>query len=433
MDKPNILFILADDLGWGDVSYHNSEIRTPNIDRLVQSGIELDQHYVCPMCTPTRAALMTGRHPGRFGRHATSPSNPPVLPEGYETIATSFRNCGYDTGLFGKWHLGSKPEFGPNHYGFNTSYGSLAGGVDPYNHRYKQGEYSCTWHHNGQLIKERGHVTDLIADQAVKWIESRKQPWFCYVPFTAVHVPIKAPQTWIDIYEDKVYDSDPNRDRSFKIYSAYTSQMDHAIGRFVESLERMCVRENTIIVFSSDNGAIPNAPLHSSDKYPGRQEEMPRLGSNTPLRGQKAQLYEGGIRTPSLINWVGTLPPRKVTEPIHISDWMPTFTNLIGYTPLQDPIWDGMDIWKILTGEVGQLPERPIYWNFRGRDYALRLGNLKLISDSRNEGIELYDLGNDPYESKNLAPNQLGIARDLSAIILEEQKKDNVSKRFDAN
>ena len=156
MDKPNILFILADDLGWGDVSYHNSEIRTPNIDRLVQSGIELDQHYVCPMCTPTRAALMTGRHPGRFGRHATSPSNPPVLPEGYETIATSFRNCGYDTGLFGKWHLGSKPEFGPNHYGFNTAYGSLAGGVDPYNHRYKKGEYSFTWHSDGQLVKERG-------------------------------------------------------------------------------------------------------------------------------------------------------------------------------------------------------------------------------------------------------------------------------------
>lgn len=102
MDKPNILFILADDLGWSDVSYHHSEIRTPNIDRLVQSGVELDQHYVCPMCTPTRTALMTGRHPGRFGRHATSPSNPPVLPDGYETIATSLRNCGYDTGLFGK-------------------------------------------------------------------------------------------------------------------------------------------------------------------------------------------------------------------------------------------------------------------------------------------------------------------------------------------
>ena len=433
MDKPNILFILADDLGWSDVSYHHSEIRTPNIDRLVQSGVELDQHYVCPMCTPTRTALMTGRHPGRFGRHATSPSNPPVLPDGYETIATSLRNCGYDTGLFGKWHLGSKPEFGPNHYGFNTAYGSLAGGVDPYNHRYKQGEYSFTWHHNGQLVEERGHVTDLIADQVVKWIESREQPWFCYVPFTAVHVPIKAPQAWINTYEDKVYYSDPNRDRSFKIYSAYTSQMDHAIGRFVESLERMCARENTIIVFSSDNGAIPDAPLHSSDQYPGRQEEMPCLGSNLPLRGQKAQLYEGGIRTPSLINWVGTLSPSKVTQPIHISDWMPTFTRLVGDTTNQDPLWDGMDIWQLLTGEIDRLPERPIYWNFRGRDYALRLGDWKLINDSRNERVELFHIGNDPYETKNLATEQLEIVGNLSAIIQDEQKKDNTSKRADIN
>ena len=327
--------------------------------------------------------------------------------------------------------MGSKPEFGPNHYGFNTAYGSLAGGVDPYNHRYKKGEYSFTWHSDGQLVKERGHVTDLIADQAVEWIESRKQPWFCYIPFTAVHVPIKAPQEWIDTYEGKIYDSDKNRDRSFKMYSAYTSHMDHAIGRFVESLEKMCVRENTIIVFSSDNGAIPEAPLHSSDKYPGRQEEMPRLGSNIPLRGQKAQLYEGGIRTPSLVNWVGTLSPRKVTQPIHISDWMPTLTSLVEYQPSQDPLWDGIDIWQLLAGDVERLPKRPIYWNFRGRDYAVRLENWKLIDGSRNREIELFNLGNDPYESKNLATDQPDIVKDLRAIIQEEQEKDNVSKRSD--
>ena len=143
-DKPNILFILADDLGWGDVSYHGSPIRTPAIDRLAKSGIQLNGHYVCPMCTPTRVSFLTGRHPGRFGRHATVPSNLPVLPDGYETLATSLRNCGYDTGLFGKWHLGSEKQFGPNHYGFNASYGSLAGGVDPYNHHYKRGQYSKT-------------------------------------------------------------------------------------------------------------------------------------------------------------------------------------------------------------------------------------------------------------------------------------------------
>lgn len=143
-EKPNVLIFLADDLGWNDVSYHGSPIRTPNIDRLVQSGVELDQHYVCPMCTPTRACLMTGRHPGRFGRHATVPSNPPVLPDGYETLAGALRNCGYDTGLFGKWHLGSDPKYSPNQFGFNHSYGSLAGGIDPYSHRYKEGPFSFT-------------------------------------------------------------------------------------------------------------------------------------------------------------------------------------------------------------------------------------------------------------------------------------------------
>jgi arylsulfatase A-like enzyme len=182
-------------------------------------------------------------------------------------LATSLRNCGYDTGLFGKWHLGSLPEHGPNHYGFNTAYGSLAGGVDPYNHRYKRGPFSMTWHRNGELVEERGHVTDLIMREAVAWLETREQPWFCYVPFTAVHVPVKAPQPWLDTYESEKYDDDPLKDRSFKKYAAYASHMDFAVGQLVETLERMCERDNTIILFSSDNGAITNTPLHSSSKH----------------------------------------------------------------------------------------------------------------------------------------------------------------------
>lgn len=288
-------------MGWGDVSYHGAKIRTFNIDRLAAEGIELDQHYVCPMCTPTRVSLLTGRHPGRFGDKATHPSNEPVLPDGYETLETSMRNCGYDTALFGKWHLGSDPKNGPNQFGFNMAYGCLASGVDPYSHRYKSGPNSTTWHRNGELGKEQGHVTDLIVKEALAWIESRKTPWFCYVPFTAVHTPVKAPQSWINTYYGHNYDTDPNRDRSFKVYAAYTSQMDHAIGQLVETLERTFQRENTLIVFTSDNGSIPNDPLHDTDKHPGRYEEMPRLGSNLPLRGEKAQLYEGGIRTPSLV------------------------------------------------------------------------------------------------------------------------------------
>ena len=432
-DKPNILFMLADDLGWGDVSYHGSDIRTPNIDRLVQTGIELDQHYVCPMCTPTRCSLMTGRHPGRFGRHATVPSNAPVLPDGYETLAGSLRNAGYETGLFGKWHLGSDPQYSPNHFGFDYSYGSFAGGVDPYSHRYKEGEFSYTWHRNGELQQERGHVTDLIVNEAIQWIEDREGPWFCYLPFTAVHTPVKAPQHWIDAYCDRAYDIDPARDRSFKVYAGYTSHMDWAVGQLMETLARKLEVDDTIVVFSSDNGAIPDDPLHDTDKYPGRFEEMPRLGSNLPLRGQKAQLYEGGIRTPTAIRWPGTLKPGKLTHPLQMVDWMPTFANLIDYAPSRDPLWDGIDIWPLLTGETAAI-DRTLFWNFRGQDFGGRIGDWKLIADRemRPEKTELFDLGSDPYERREISEQHPDKVEELKAFIGREREKDDVSKRPDA-
>ena len=432
--KPNILYILADDLGWGDVGYHGSAIRTPNIDRLVETGVELDQHYVCPMCTPTRASLMTGRHPGRFGRHATVPSNAPVLPDGYETLATSLREAGYTTGLFGKWHLGSAPEFCPNQFGFDYSYGSLAGGVDPYNHHYKEGEWSQTWHRNGELINTRGHVTDLIANEAIEWMEQQTSPWFCYVPFTAVHTPIKAPEEWIDAYCDQVYDVDADRNRSFRIYAAYMSHMDWAIGQMIESLHRTLELDNTIVVFASDNGAIPEAGLGDTGKYPGRQEEMPRLGSNLPLRGRKAQMYEGGVRTPAVINWPGTLKPAKMTAPIQIVDWMPTFTNLVGATTQEDPMWDGKDIWPLITGEATEM-DRSFFWNFRGgQNIGARLGDLKLFTDGdmRPEKTEMYDLANDPYEQRNLFDRNPDRGKDLLDLIREEREKDDTSVRPDA-
>ena len=267
------------------------------------------------------------------------PSNAPVLPDGYPTLATVLRDEGYDTGLFGKWHLGSAPQFGPQAYGFNTGYGSLAGGVDPYNHRYKRGEFSVTWHRNGELVEETGHVTDLIGRAAYDWIASRDRPWFCYVPFTAVHVPIKPPQPWLDRYWFDHFDADPLKEASFKRYAAYASHMDAAIGQLVELLEATGQRDDTIIVFSSDNGAINGAPLHSSDRYPGWQEASPRLGSNLPFRGVKAQLYEGGIRTPTVINWRGHLAPGIMAQPVHVVDWMPTFCRLLGATPQHDPQW----------------------------------------------------------------------------------------------
>lgn len=432
--RPNILYLLADDLGWADVGYHGSEIRTPNLDRLAQDGVELDQHYVCPMCTPTRASLLTGRHPGRFGRHATEPSNAPVLPDGYRTLAAALRNAGYATGLFGKWHLGSHPRFGPNRYGFDYAYGSLAGGVDPYSHRYKEGEYSHTWHRNGALIEERGHVTDLIVEEALRWLEAQAQPWFCYVPFTAVHLPIKAPEEWIDAYCDRTFDPDPARDRSFKMYAAYASHMDHAVGRLIESLHRTLQVDDTIVVFASDNGAIPDGSTDTIHRYPGRQEELPRLGSNLPLRGQKAQLYEGGIRTPAVVSWPGALQPAVVRQPIQVVDWMPTFARLTGAATDADPRWDGSDVWPMIAGTAGAEPDRTLFWNFRGSEFGARIGDLKLRTDGalRPERTEMFDLAADPGEQHDLFEESPARAADLIDLIRQEREQDDSSKRPDA-
>lgn len=435
--KPNILFIMADDLGWGDVSYHGSPIRTPSIDRLVEAGVELDRHYVQPMCTPTRAALLTGRYPSRFGPHATVPSNHPVMSDGYETLATTLRSGGYETGLFGKWHLGSSPPYIPNAYGFDWSYGSLAGGVDPYNHRYKRGPYSRTWHRNGEPVDERGHVTDLIVDEAVDWIESRTNPWFCYVPFTAVHVPVKAPQEWLDRYSDGQYDPDAARDRSYREYAAYASHMDHAVGRLIESLRRTDQVANTLVIFTSDNGALDRNTIEQAQQYPGYQEAEPRLGSNLPLPGKKAQLYEGGIRTPSLMSWPGTLDAGRVAAPMHISDWMPTLTRLVGCEPADDPQWDGLDAGAMLGFSSGSGQEdRTIYWCFRANEMAVLSGGLKLIAREQESGDfedeELYDIDADPYETADLAPTRPEAVRELLGLMRAERRNDGGAARPDA-
>ena len=213
--KPNILIIVADDMGWADVGYHGSRIKTPNIDRLARTGVDLDRHYVQPMCTPTRVALLTGRYPSRFGNQAIIPCNTQTLPMGTVTLAAALKAAGYDTGISGKWHLGSKPQWGPRQFGFVRSYGSLAGGVGPYNHLYKKGPYSRTWHRNDKLIDEQGHVTDLIGGEVLEWIQAKRRPWFYYVPFTAVHVPVKAPEKYVKLYAGKTYYDDPKKDESF--------------------------------------------------------------------------------------------------------------------------------------------------------------------------------------------------------------------------
>lgn len=431
MRSPNVIYILADDLGWGDVGYHGSPIRTPNFDRLARHGVELDCHYVCPVCTPTRVSLLTGRHPGRFGKRATTPTNSPVLPDNYYTLAHLFRDAGYVTGLFGKWHLGSDPRYGPNYYGFDHSYGALAGCVDPYNHLYKPGPYLRTWHRNGTMVDETGHATELLTDEAIRWMDEQSQPFFCYLPYTAVHTPVRAPESWIDRYADLELFDDPEKNEAFQRYAAYTSHLDHAVGQIIEYLKLQNMLDETIVVLASDNGAVTYEKPCDRLMYPGYRDDMQPAGSNTPFRGHKATLYEGGIRTPAVISWRGTLEPAKVEAPMHICDWMPTFSSLLGVSGPKSDRYDGRNMWPVFTGETAPDVNRRIYWNLQHNRFAVRENGWKLIRKETDEGasVELFHIEKDPSEKEDLAADRSDKVEELTKAIKEEHAKDDVPMR----
>lgn len=398
--KPNFVFIIADDLGWADVAFHGGNAPTPHLDKLAAEGVELTRHYVAPVCSPTRTGLLTGRCWSRFG--VTSPQNDRALPWETVTLPKALKTVGYETAITGKWHLGSKSEWGPNHFGFDHSYGSLAGGVGPYNHFYKKGPFSTTWHRNEKLITEDGHVTDLIAKEAVNWLADRKRaPFFLYVPFTAVHLPIKEPQEWLDKVPAAI------TGEVARHYAACVMHLDDAVGRIVAAVDKAGQRENTMIVFTSDNGGSwvgNNDTKYPADAYP--EGKLP--GNNKPLRGQKGDLYEGGIRVPCVVNWAGKLKPAKVEQPVQITDWMPTFCALAGFAGSEGLKWDGVDIWPWLTQEAPARAPRLIYSVAPGfRASALHEVDWKLIVQKGKADqpgkAELFNLAKDPNETTDVA------------------------------
>ena len=402
--RPNVIFIIADDLGWADVAFHQGNVPTPHLDRLKAGGIELSQHYVYPVCSPTRSALLSGRYATRFG--VTTPQNERAYRWDTVTLARALKSVGYDTALIGKWHLGSLPEQGPNHFGFDHSYGSLAGGVSPWSHRYKQGVFSQTWHRNEKFVEETGHVTDLLTSEAIRWIEARgPAPFFLYLPFTAVHLPLKEPEEWVARVPAAV------RGDVARHYGAAVMHLDDAVGRILAAVEKTGRRENTLVVFTSDNGG---STVENNDrKYPDDHCPTGKLtGNNRPLRGQKGDLHEGGICVPTLVSWPGRLKPGTFAGVAHISDWMPTFCALAGYSPTKDLKWDGRNLWPSLTGAEPAKP-RAIYVAAPGfSSQMLREGDWKLIvpkagavkkGSAEPREIELYDLAKDPAETRNLA------------------------------
>lgn len=424
--RPNILLIVADDLGWSDVGWHGGFGKTPYMDALVRGGIELDQHYVQPVCTPTRTALMSGRYPGRFGPQALAPSNLRAMPLGTVTLATALKSCGYSTYQSGKWHLGARPEWGPNAFGFDHGYGSLTGAADPWTHKYRKGShYEDTWHRDGKFFQEDGNATELVAAEALRRIEEAKAPWFVYVPFHAVHTPVDAPEEYKRLYDGTRFHEDDVKHESRLRMAAMISQLDSKIGSFVATLERTKQRDNTLIIFTSDNGGIESL----KNAYVGKVGDSPFNSENDPLRGQKATLFEGGTRVCAFANWPGKLKPRKCVTPMHAVDWFPTIASLVGFQPEKDLQWDGINQWPTLTeqqitGEAKTKHEtRSIYIAMRNGSGSIRQGDWKLIAPAKGKPM-LFNITSDPYEKHDLATSNQQKVEELTQLLTEQASRD---------
>ena len=421
-ERPTVVFIMADDLGWADVGFHGGSAPTPHLDRLAAESLELRQHYVAPVCSPTRAGLMSGRYWSRFG--ITTPHAERAMPEGTVTVAGALKEAGYATCMTGKWHLGSKPVWGPQHYGFDHVYGSLGGGVGPYNHRYKEGPYTRTWQRGGELIEEEGHVTDLVTAEALRWIAERgDEAFFLYIPHPAVHLPVKEPDVWLERVPAEIQGVVARQ------YAACIMHLDDAVGQVLAALESKGVRDRTLVVFTSDNGG--STAQNNDTKYPADDYETGRLtGNNLPLRAEKGSLYEGGTRVPCLVNWPGKVAPGVSEVPVHIVDWMPTFCALAGWGGERDLKWDGVDLSGLLL-EGREPGERSLYSAGTGfKSRALRRGDWKLIEFGSQDKprYELYHIGLDESEQEDLAQREAARVEGLKAELQRLMAADNDAK-----
>ncbi|MEM9411847.1 MAG: arylsulfatase [Planctomycetota bacterium] len=452
LTRPNVIFILTDDQGWADVGYNNPKVYSPHIDSLARSGVILNQNYVMPQCTPTRVALMTGRYPGRFGPPALAASNQPAFPKGTPTLAAMFKQAGYETYLCGKWHLGSTAGHGPNHFGFDHSYGSLAGAVGMYDHRYRKGKFENTWHRNHRLIEghENGtHATDLVMAEAVRIIQSdRKRSFFLYLPFQSVHTPLDErgeftdvptqldpddPGRWLN--EDKItWFNDPNgviqseKDPGKRLFLAAVHHLDYAIGEIVSALERTGQRENTIIIFSSDNG--PQGSW-AGNAYPD-DLKLTDFNQSLSMRGKKIDVWEGGIRVPGFINWPSQLKPKELDQPVHIVDWFPTLTKLVNATSPESVSLDGINIWPTLKSGA-PIADRSLYWTWNNRinRWAIRFKDWKVVkygqgAPEQPEDWQLFNLQNDPQEQTNIGEQYSAKRSILHQQFLDHRKLDRV-------
>ncbi|MFN7920393.1 MAG: sulfatase [Bryobacteraceae bacterium] len=424
---PNIVLILLDDYGWRDTGYNGSTFyETPNIDRLARSGMVFTNGYsASPVCSPTRAAIMTGKYPARL--HVTShlqgasnryhrtkvlqPNARLELPLEEVTIAELLRARGYRTASIGKWHLG-KSGFLPQDQGFDVSFaGDEAGSPNDF--------FYPAWKKKIPLEGKPGdYLTDRLTDLAVDFIHTSKdRPFFLYLPHFAVHVPIQAKPEKVRKYDAK---SRPENPQNFGEYAAMIESADESVGRVVDALDRAGVSGNTLVMFASDNGGV------SSREWKNKQ-----ITSNLPLRRGKGWLYEGGIRVPSIVRWPGvTKPGSQCHEPVASYDYAPTFAEIAGVPRVKMPPMDGRSFAPLLRGK--QQNVRDMFWHYPhyspqlGRPAAaLRRGDYKLIRFFEDDRVELYDLKNDIGETRDRAaaePTRAAAMRQSLDRLLAETK-----------
>lgn len=410
---PNIVVIVTDDMGYADIGVHGSkDIPTPNIDALAKGGIRFTDAYVSgPYCSPTRAGLLTGRYPQRFGHEFNldlSPAHSDFgLPLSETTMADRLKSAGYRTALFGKWHLGFSDKFHPMARGFDEFFGFLAG-----QHSYldTQAASRNPLLDGRKVVAETTYLTDAFADRAVDFIKRQKsQPFFLYLAFNAVHIPLQATDKYLARF---THIADEQR----RTYAAMLSAMDDGIGKTLAALRAEGLEENTLIFFFNDNGG----PTMAGTTING--------SSNAPLRGSKRQTLEGGIRVAFIIRWKGHLAEGKAdARPIIQLDVLPTALAAAGVKP--QPQWklDGVDLLPFLTGKMSGRPHEALYWRL-GENMAIRKGDWKLVKTSERplqdidpamfndlSGAELYNLADDIGEKMNLAAAHPKKVKELAA------------------
>jgi arylsulfatase A-like enzyme len=387
--RPNVLFILADDMGYGDLScYGRPDYQTPVLDNFARQGIRFTSAYAAaPVCTPTRCAFVTGRYPHRLAVGLKEPLTDPTsdigLPPEHPTVASLLKANGYQTALVGKWHLGWKPEFGPNRHGYEEFFGILSGATDYFTHRAEDFKGSDLWE-NLTPVQRPGYLTDLLTQKAVEFIgRPRNRPFYLSLHYTAPHSPWEGP-------EDSAIDHQRHgrgpmvEGGSLKVYASMVKSMDAGIGRVLNALTRAKLDRETLVIFTSDNGGE-------------------RYSFNWPFSSGKMSLWEGGTRVPAIVRWPGVIRPGQTTEQAAITmDWTATILAAAGTAPDAANPLDGENLLPVCAG-TRPAYDRAFCWRTTSQG-AARMGRWKYLRESSGE--HLFDLSSDPGEKVNLRNNQ---------------------------